>query len=220
MVVRLLSNNWYSVLLNGQVHGFFKSSKGVKKGDPLSLTLFILAAEALSRGLNALYKKPRFLEYGMTKWSPRINHLSYVDDTILFVSADQYSVKLMMRVLNRYVKVSGQLVNLNKSAFYVHEKVQSGLVSRLKQTIGISRNKISHDDIVVKNITKRMHAWQGRLLSYGGRETLISHVLQSMPVYLLSGMNPPKGVIRQMHSIFSRFFWSNTGDKKGVHWVK
>ncbi|XP_059277897.1 uncharacterized mitochondrial protein AtMg00310-like [Lycium ferocissimum] len=41
-----------------------------------------------------------------------------------------------------------------------------------------------------------------------------------MPVYLLSGMNPSKGVIRKMHSIFSRFFWPNTGDKKDVHWVK
>ncbi|XP_059285202.1 uncharacterized protein LOC132038567 [Lycium ferocissimum] len=195
MVFSLLSNIWYSVLLNGQAHGFFKSSKGVKQGDPLSPTLFILVAEALSRGLNALYKNPRFVEYGMPKGSPRINHLSYADDTILFVSADQYSVKLMMRVLNRYEKVSGQLVNLNKSAFYVHEKVQSGLVSRLKQITGIrqglfpftylgcpifySRNKISHYDTVVKKIAKRVNAWQGRLLSYRGRATLISHVLQN-----------------------------------------
>ncbi|XP_059289496.1 uncharacterized protein LOC132043021 [Lycium ferocissimum] len=149
---------------------------------------------------------------------------------------DSQDLKLMMRVLNRYEKVSGQLINLNKSAFYVHEKVQSGLVSRLKQITGIrqglfpftylgcpifySRNRISHYDTVVKKISKRMNAWQGRLLSYGGRATLISHVLQSMLVYLLPGMNPPKGVIRQMYSIFSRFFWSNTGDKKGVHWVK
>ncbi|XP_060210556.1 uncharacterized protein LOC132637493 [Lycium barbarum] len=201
----LLSNKWYSVLLNGQAHGFFKSSRAVKQGDPLSPTLFILAAEALSRGLNALYKNP-----------------SKTDD--------------LMRVLNRYEKVSGQLINLNKNTFYVHEKVKSGLVSRLKKITGIrqglfpftylscpifyNRNIISHYDTVVKKIAKRVNAWQGRLLSYGGRATLISHVLQSMPVYLLSGMNPPKGVIRQMHSIFSRFFWSNTGDKKGVHWVK
>ncbi|XP_059294479.1 uncharacterized protein LOC132047455 [Lycium ferocissimum] len=151
--------------------GFSESSRGVKQGDPLSPHLFILAAEASSRGLNALYKKPRFVEYGVPKWSSRINHLSYDDDTILFVSADQYSVKLMMRVLNRYEKVSGQLVNWNKSAFYVHEKVQSGLVSRLKQTTGIrqglfpftylgclifySRNKISHYDTVVKKIAQK-----------------------------------------------------------------
>ncbi|XP_060182292.1 uncharacterized protein LOC132611952 [Lycium barbarum] len=192
------SLEWESTWIYQVIKGSFK------QGYPLSPTLFILAVEALSRGLNALYKKPRFVEYGMPKWSPRINHLSYADDTILFVSADQYSVTLMMRVLNRYEKVSRQLVNLNKSAFYVHEKVQSGLVSRLKQTTGIrqglflftylgclifySRNKISHYDTVVKKITKRVNAWQERLLSYGGRATLISH--------------------------------SNTGDKKGVHWVK
>lgn len=35
MVWRLISNNWYSILVNGKSYGFFKSSRGLKQGDPL-----------------------------------------------------------------------------------------------------------------------------------------------------------------------------------------
>ncbi|XP_019242040.1 PREDICTED: uncharacterized protein LOC109222091 [Nicotiana attenuata] len=69
-------------------NGFFRSTRGVKQGDPLSPTLFILAAEAMSRGLNSLHSTRQFKSFGMPKWSPKINHLAYADDTIIFTSSD------------------------------------------------------------------------------------------------------------------------------------
>ncbi|XP_075095345.1 uncharacterized protein LOC142173621 [Nicotiana tabacum] len=45
LIFGIVSNNWYSVLLNGQLHGFFKSIRGVKQSDPLSPTLFVLAVD-------------------------------------------------------------------------------------------------------------------------------------------------------------------------------
>ena len=92
MIWRLISNNWYSVLIDGKSRGFFQSSRGLKQGDPLSPTLFIIAAEVLSRGLNNLHRDESMKGYGLPKWSPEINHLSYVDDTILFGSGDRGSM--------------------------------------------------------------------------------------------------------------------------------
>nr|XP_018625123.1 uncharacterized mitochondrial protein AtMg01250-like [Nicotiana tomentosiformis] len=107
LVFGIISNNWYSVLINGQPYGFFKSTRRVKQGDPLSPALFIPAAEALSRGLNALHLDLYFCGFELPKWSPKINHLAYADDTIIFSSSDATSLKLIMEVLSAYEIASG-----------------------------------------------------------------------------------------------------------------
>ncbi|XP_059295445.1 secreted RxLR effector protein 78-like [Lycium ferocissimum] len=107
MVFRIISNNWYSILLNGQQQGFFQSSRGVKQGDPLSPTLFILAAEVLTRNLDALLHITQYKGYGMPKWSPKITHLAYADDMIIFNSAALFSLRLIVEVLKNYEMTSG-----------------------------------------------------------------------------------------------------------------
>ncbi|XP_075079894.1 uncharacterized protein LOC142165180 [Nicotiana tabacum] len=188
LIFHLVSNNWYSVLLNGQSFGFFKSTRAVKQGDPLSTTLFILAAEALSRGLNSLHRNPYFCSFGLPKWSSKINHLVYADDTIIFSSADATSLRLIMEVLGAYEATSGQLINKSKSALYMHHSTSLEVVNKRK------------------------------LLSIGGRAVLITHLLKSMLIHLLSVVNPPNYVIENLHKIFAQFFWSNSVGVKSKHW--
>ena len=52
---RIMSNNWYFIVINGKRHDFFHSTKRLKQGDPLSQALFILGVEVLSSHLNMLY---------------------------------------------------------------------------------------------------------------------------------------------------------------------
>ncbi|XP_060202424.1 uncharacterized protein LOC132630840 [Lycium barbarum] len=80
MIWRLIANNWYSVMFNGQPYGFFHSTKGVKQGDRLSSSVFILAAEILSRALNNLFEDPMIRGYGLPKWSADLNNLSIMEE--------------------------------------------------------------------------------------------------------------------------------------------
>ncbi|XP_019263600.1 PREDICTED: uncharacterized protein LOC109241326 [Nicotiana attenuata] len=133
LVFNIVGDNWYSVLVNGQLHGFFKSSRCLKQGDPLSPTLFILAAEALSRGLNALHLNLYFCGFGLPKWSPKINHLTYADDTIIFSSSDATSLRLVMEVIYLYETAFGQLVNKGKSAIYMHHSTDLEVVRKVER---------------------------------------------------------------------------------------
>lgn len=121
LVWRLLTNNWYSILVNGKVFGFFRPSRGLNQGDPLSRALFITAAEVLARGLKNLHEKAEFRGYEVPEWNPTINHLSYAYDTILFCSGDKKSISLMMDVLRRYELISGQMINLKINVYYLYD---------------------------------------------------------------------------------------------------
>lgn len=48
---------------------------------------------------------------------------------------------------------------------------------------------------------------------------MIQNVLQSIPLYLLSAINPPKKVIERLHQMFARFFWRRASEEKEKHWV-
>lgn len=71
---------------------------------------------------------------------------------------------------------------------------------------------------MIRKVTKRLLSWQNKLLTFGGKYILINHVLQSIPIYILSAMNLPKKVIKQLHQIFAKFFWGNTGNTKRKQW--
>ncbi|XP_019256398.1 PREDICTED: uncharacterized protein LOC109234797 [Nicotiana attenuata] len=236
MVWNLISNNWYSVMVNGQASGFFHSTRGVKQGDPLSPALFILSAEVLSRSLNKLYDDRQFRGFGMPKWSDPLNHLAYVDDTIIFASADPYSLQKIVDVLALYERTSGQLINKAKSSYYVHSKIAADLKNAVATFTGFSkgtfpftylgcpifytrRRKNYYNDLIQK-VKAKLHSWKGKLLSYGGKATLISSVLQSIPTHILSVLDPPDNVIEHLHKIFTRFFWSNKEEGRSRHWTK
>lgn len=52
---------------------------------------------------------------------------------------------------------------------------------------------------LLRKITNRIRSWHNRFLSDGGRQVLKNHVLNSILIYLLSIMNPPKMVLEQIH---------------------
>ena len=84
MVWRLVSNCYFSVLVNGQPCGFFKSARGFRQGGPLLPVLFIISAVVLSRGLNALLVEHHFIPFFVDSNTAPVTHLAYADDISIF----------------------------------------------------------------------------------------------------------------------------------------
>lgn len=59
---------------------------------------------------------------------------------------------------------------------------------------------------------------KGKMLPDGGKEALITSVLQSTPIYILSAIFPPMCVINELRRIFAKFFWINKETRKSKHW--
>ncbi|XP_060182560.1 uncharacterized protein LOC132612276 [Lycium barbarum] len=189
----LLANNWYSVLLNGQAHGFFHSTSGV------NLILLVMGCQ---NGVLSLY------------------HLAYANDTIIFSAADYYSLYMIVDTLQEYEKISGRLINKRKSSFYMFSKVSNELSQQVAAVTGFVRGKFPFTYLgvpitharkrkvdyteLLKKVKDKLQTWKGKLLSYGGKAVLITSVLQSIPIHVLSSIRPPKCVIKELHKIFAR----------------
>lgn len=79
----------------------------------------------------------------MPKWSDDINHQAYVDDTIIFVSADKKSLQLVMQVSNDYEEHSSQLINKVKCVFLVYHKIDHAYINKIEESTSFIREKIS-----------------------------------------------------------------------------
>ncbi|XP_070041628.1 uncharacterized protein [Nicotiana tomentosiformis] len=103
-----------------------------------------------------------------------------------------------MAVLGNYEKISAQMINKDKSSYYMYSNVANGLFQAVGAIKGFAR---------------------GKLLSFGGKATLISSVLQSTPIHMLSVLDPSNNILGHLHKTFARFFWSTKEEGKSRHWA-
>jgi len=107
MIFNLISENWYSVAINGARYDFYSSSQGLRQVDPLSPSLFILVVKVLSRSLNDLNDHNRFIPFSMPPNCPNINHLDYADEIVIFSSGNTPYMRLIMKWIKVYESSSG-----------------------------------------------------------------------------------------------------------------
>jgi hypothetical protein len=106
----------FVILINDRPSSFFKSSRGLRQGFPLSSLLFLLIVEGLSRVIHSQVREKN-LEGFIVARGIKITHLMFVDDIILFGNGSLVEWKVYHRVHKLFFQATGMAFSSQKSMF-------------------------------------------------------------------------------------------------------
>lgn len=78
-----ISEPWIAPLVNGRSAGFFKATRGLRQGCPMSPLLFLIQASVLSFHLNNQMQEQEISGISIARGVQNINHVLFADDTLL-----------------------------------------------------------------------------------------------------------------------------------------
>jgi hypothetical protein len=237
-ILKLTSSAFFSILVNGTPSRPFRSTRGIRQGDPLSPFLFVIMAEGLGRYLKAAVLEGSLDGLPLHNLHPAPSHSQFVDDTLLLNTPSVREATKLNSILSDFSDASGMLLNLDKSKlFFFNTPVTvqahlSGLLGIARSTLpstylgipltGDSTKSISWDSLLL-SISNRLNNWTFRPLNIAARLVLLKSVLQALPTYLFTALAAPTSVIKAIRSLQRNFLWKgnqNNGKWALVGWDK
>ncbi|GJY13547.1 RNA-directed DNA polymerase, eukaryota [Tanacetum coccineum] len=222
-----------SILVNGSPTSEFPFCCGLKQGDPLAPYLFILIMESLHISFSRVVDDGLFKGFQL-HGSVNISHLFYADDAMFIGEWSEQNLHNIVKVLNCFHLASGLKINIAKSQVLgvgVSQNVVVQAANRigcavlntpfryLGVTVGECMSRKSAWVGLVNKLQARLSKWKVKTLSIGGRLTLLKSVLGASPIYYMSIFKVPKGVLKTMESIRSKFFNGVDSSDRKISWV-
>ena len=131
----LVSSTSFSVLVNGSPSSFFKASRGLRKGDPISPIIFIILAECLGRFVDDMVLKGDFLGLNPSSSTLVCSHQQFVDESIVMGEASMKNARNIKKALVDYGYAIVHIINWNKSVIYFMN-VSVEIQLKIKNIIG------------------------------------------------------------------------------------
>lgn len=193
-----ISSPMFSIVINGELQGFFQGNRGLRQGDPLSPYLFLLVMEGFTGLLQYRAKQSEGFVFHPKCRSLNITHLIFADDLFVLSGADARSFQLVADALSDFFHFSGLQPNLQKSSIFFARLDETSKES-LRMVLPIPEGFLPVKYLGVPLITTRndcvqltdktltrIQSWSNKTLSYGGRLQLIHSVLFSIQIYWAS----------------------------------
>ncbi|WOL11501.1 hypothetical protein Cni_G20264 [Canna indica] len=220
----------YSVLVGGQPYGYFKPTRGIRQGDPLSLFLFILAMEGFNQLLYNAEINDTICEVQISRHSPKITSIFFTDDVLLFCKVEAQHTTNIQHLLSRFEALNGQQINQSKSAILFPKHCPPDLKHMLSLQLAITNT--SFDDkyldpiqkgtfeYIIARINAKIHSWSSKHLSRASKSIIVKPILNAIPAYSMSCFYISDAICDHVSKLCSDFWWSARPGKRGIHWLK
>lgn len=214
----------FSVAINGELAGFFSGKKGLRQGDAISPYLFILAMEVLSSLLEKAVDAGHIRLHPNCD-DPRITHLLFADDLLIFTDGSHHSLRGVKEVLAEFKGWSGLDMNATKSEIFFggFTATQASVTADLSgvklgtfptRYLGLPLNpsRISMTTLqpFLERITSKLNSWAVKTLSFAGKITLVTSGVYGMVNFWSSVFSLPKSFYQKVDSMCSGFLWKNS----------
>lgn len=225
----------HRVLLNGEKTENFKPNSGLCQGDPLFLYLFVLGMEKLSQLIQFFVDAKMWVLVKASRNGPRVSHVFFADDLILFPEVTVDNTKLMRKCIDEFCKILGQQVSYEKSCVYISgnvgHKVASTLANLCRSPLTNDLEKylsvpLIHDRInsdtykyVVAKVERKLASWKIKNLSMASRITPIKAVTGSILVYVMQTAKLPAATCDKLDKRNRDFLWGHSDDQNTLHLV-
>ena len=214
----------FSVQVNGDLAGYFQSSRGLRQGCSLSPYLFVLSMNVLSRKFDKAVEERKFMYHpGCQRLS--LTHLCFADDLMVFVEGSKESIKGALSVYDVFEEWSGLRISMEKSTIYmagVEESEKRSILRNFPFAEGklpvrylglpLMTQAMRRQDYLplLKKIRSTISSWACRFLSYAGRLQLINSVLTSIINFWISVFWLPSRCVKELEQICSAFLWTGS----------
>ena len=168
------------------------SIKRAKTRRPLSSYLFLLCIKAFSALIVDANNNKRLNDISICRGCPKVTHLFFVDDSLLFCKAHRQECYKLVEILEHYEMASRQKINANKSSVFFSQNTAPDIRNEvldilgpmqdsrhdkylgLPSIIGRSKNQVIAE--IKEKVGKKLSGWKEKMLSMGGKEILIKAV--------------------------------------------
>lgn len=189
-----ITSPWFSVQVNGDLAGYFQSSRGLRQGCSLSPYLFVMCMNVLSLKIDRAVADKKFALHPGCK-SLALTHLCFADDLMVFVEGSKQSIEGALSVFKDFESWSGLSISLEKSTIYmagVKEAEKRSVLTNFPFAVGelpvrylglpLMTQVMRKQDYLplMEKIRGKISSWTCRFLSYAGRLQLINSVLMSI----------------------------------------
>ena len=208
------------VLNNGYTTHGFVHGRGVRQGDPISPTLYLLAAEILAIAI----RKNEAIK-GVEIDEKTLKSTQYADDTTIFLK-DEESLQPLKELLDKFGPVSGLFINQGKTQC-------TGLGSKSTENKTVHGFKITpkplkilgiwfaHDAKMMQDLNvggkfekmkSILSSWHTRGLTIQGRILVLKALGLSQLTYALINTVIPNKMLEEINKFIFEFIWN--GKKK------